>query len=282
MKNIKYKLLFAGLLLLTSLYSVADKDNKDIALSYAKIDGMHVLSNGIILGAGGYKSDQLLYVQQDGKTYDYIKGFFGPVDLTQTPNGEIYVTNFNNATVSKVNTDGSVEKFADVLEGPSGITSDLQGNLYVSHYGVGTGDGDTVLKISAQGLVSTYATGGLLNAPIGTTIDENGNLYVANFNDGLVLKITPDGAQTMIAEIQSDVGYAIGHLEYADHKLFLSNPAGGKVYKIRIGKNHIGRPKEVNASKKLTYPNGLTYNGGTNSILVSEIEQTSKLASIKL
>jgi sugar lactone lactonase YvrE len=279
MLSYKKCLLSTGLILLSAF---ANANKNDIPLSYAAMDGMHVRSDGIILGAGGFRSDQLLYIQQNGVTFDYISGFAGPIDITETPDGNLFVTNFNNATVSKVTPDGQVEEFAQVLVGPSGITSDPAGNLYVSHYGVGNGDGDTVLKITPEGEVSTYATGGYLDAPIGTAIDENGNLYVANFNNGLIIQINSEGEQTLIGEIPSDEGFAIGHLAYANNRLFISNPIGGKVFKIRIKQRRIGPMREVNASKRVTFPNGIAFNPVSNAILVAEVQKSSKLVSISL
>ncbi len=282
MKFIRILSLTILFLSLTNANAEPAESRKDIDLSYAVMDGVHVLSNGVIIGAGGFQSDQLLYIRQDGVTYDYIKGFEGPIDLTQVPDGSIFVTNFNNATVSKINTDGTLVKFADVFEGPAGITSDQQGNLYVSHYGSFSGDGDSVLKITPDGEVSVYSSGGLLSAPIGITMGEQNMLYVANFNNGLVLQINPDGSQAIIAEIPSEVGFAIGHIEYVDGKLFLSNPAGGMVYAMKIGTDSVGPLRGLKASKKLTYPNGLTHNPVTNSIIVAEVQQSSKLVSVSV
>jgi gliding motility-associated-like protein len=89
---------------------------------------------------------------------------------------------------------------------PFAMASDQAGNIYVTDQ-----LGNTIRKITPQGIVTTFAgngrpisadgTGTLagFNAPSGIVADAAGNLYVTDYNSGLIRKITPAGVVTTIA-----------------------------------------------------------------------------------
>jgi streptogramin lyase len=95
-----------------------------------------------------------------------------------------------------------VPGFADGLglnsrfNGPTGLSIDLMGNIYVSEY-----FNNAVRMVTAAGVVSTIAgsTGAagrsadgsiaysaLLNRPYGITMDASGNMYIANFGGNYI------------------------------------------------------------------------------------------------
>lgn len=267
----------AALALLVSLTSSVACAAKSIPLSYLNVDGIHVDSSGLIYAAAGFSGTKVYVITPDGNTFDFADGLSGPIDITNDSQGNLYVTNFNNATVSKISPEQVVTKFADVLPGPSGIVADAEDNIYVSHYGEGNGDGTKVLKITPEGVVSVFSEGGLLVAPVGTTIDEHGNIYTANFNDGRIVRISTDGTQKLIAQIESDVGFAIGHLTYVKDRLFATGPASQTVYVVRMNGKVRERNRKVDAG---AFPNGIASDPITDSVLftyafaaVSKIEK---------
>ena len=269
------KMFTASLLLTTASFATAT--GKNIPIKYLNIDGIHAAESGLIFAASGFSGTKLYVVTADGNTFDYADGLNGPIDATTDSQGNVFVTNFNDATVSKITPDLVVTKFADVLPGPAGIVTDSQDNLYVSHYGEGDGDGTAILKITPEGVVTTYSEGNMLLAPVGIDIDEEGNLYTANFNDGSVIKILPDGKQSFITQIESEAGFAIGHLAYANGRLFASGPANQTIYVIRKNGKVRERSRKVNVGE---FPNGITYDDVNNTVLftyafaaVSEIEK---------
>ncbi len=78
------------------------------------------------------------------------------------------------------------------------IFVDDAGDLYISDFGPpNLGNGSTVVKITAEGAVTTVATG-LSAAPSGITMANNGDLYVATLNGGDVYRIQPSGAKTIV------------------------------------------------------------------------------------
>jgi sugar lactone lactonase YvrE len=119
--------------------------------------------------------------------------------------GNIYVCDYFNSTILKVDTSnnvttfaGSSQGFADgttinaKFSGPYGITKDTSGNLYVADQG-----NNKIRKITAAGVVTTLAptlssgAAATFNAPTGITTDANGDLYVTEYYGRKVSKISP-------------------------------------------------------------------------------------------
>lgn len=235
-----------------------------LPLAYLKLDGIHATNSGVIFAASGFDGTKVYSVSAEGVTTDYAQGLDGPIDITDDGQGNLYVTNLNSNKVSKISTDGTVSDFAVTDPGPAGIVCGPKGNLYVSHFGVGIGDGDSILKITPDGHVSTFSQGDYLEAPVGITTDERGNIYTANFNNGMIIKIAPDGVQSHLATIESSGGYAVGHLTYVNGRLFATGLANQKVYVVRVRN---GRVRERNIVDAGEFPNGITFNRSTSEVL---------------
>ncbi|MEO1576173.1 MAG: hypothetical protein AAFU65_14605 [Pseudomonadota bacterium] len=228
------------------------------------MDGIHAADDGLIYAAEGFNGSRVFAIAPDGQLFIQASDLAGPIDVANDSQGNLYVSNFNNATVSKITPEGVVTKFADVSAGPAGIVVDSQDNVIVSQYGVGNGDGVTVTKISPDGVVSALSTGGLLLAPVATAIDHEDNVYVANFNEGSVIKITPDGAQHLVAKLDAPDGFAIGHMAFVDNRLFATAIAGQKIVVIRRNGTIRERGRPLDEGR---FPNGLTYDTANNTIL---------------
>lgn len=167
----------------------------------------------------------------------------GPLNIAQISDpsgigidaaGNLYVT--TTRQLRKISTDGIVSTVAgeenygghvDAIgraasfEQPGGITADDKGNLFMA-------DNTTVRKITPSGSVTTLAgtathdgsadgIGGnaQFNSPIELTSDNMGNLYVADRGNGVIRKVSANGAVTTLAgnPSQEGEGYAdgIGH-----------------------------------------------------------------------
>jgi sugar lactone lactonase YvrE len=144
--------------------------------------------------------------------------FYSPRGLAVDGSGNIYVADVTNHRIRKIspagivntlagsilgNTDGNVSdaKFA----GPTGVTVDASGNIYVADTG-----NHRIRKITSAGEVSTVAgsTSGIsegvgtlarFNGPTGVALDASGNFYVADEVNERIRKITPDGAVSTFA-----------------------------------------------------------------------------------
>jgi len=107
-------------------------------------------------------------------------------------------------TIFKFTPDGTQSIFVGPsafgpLQGPTGLTFDRSGNLFVSTESGGQ-EPDAILKFTPDGVESTFATG--LKFPRGVAFDSGGNLFVAEIIQdapGDILKFTPDGNRTVFA-----------------------------------------------------------------------------------
>ena len=253
---------------------------KSIPINYLDIDGIHVAKDGLIYAASGYSGTKVYAITPDGNTFDFAEGFNGPIDLATDSQGNLFVTNFNDATVSKITPDQVVTKFADVRTAPAGIVIDRDDNLYVSHYGAGNGEGDSVLKITPNGDVSVYSEGNMLLAPVGIDIDDDGFIYTANFNDGKILKIGPDGTQSLISQIDASSGYAIGHLAVANGKIYATGLADQTIYVFRKNGKVRERGRKVDLG---SFPNGIAHDDTNNQILFTyAFAKVAKIEKLQL
>jgi sugar lactone lactonase YvrE len=154
--------------------------------------------------------------------------FARPQGLTADADGNVYVAEFDNSTVRKINPQGVVTTFAgragifnyaDGVGGdsrfasPEGLAADSDGNVYVADT-----YNQSIRKITRSGVVTTLAGAGLRREtaapqhyglagsadgtadfsrfwyPEGIAIDTSGNLYVADTLNQTIRKISPGGS----------------------------------------------------------------------------------------
>ena len=142
-----------------------------------------------------------------------------PTDVAIDASGNIYITELNSSSISKISPAGTVSLFAGgnspaFADGtgtaasfyyPVDVVPDALGNLYVADQ-----SNNRIRKITPAGVVTTIAGGiqgfaegtgttASFNLPMGIDIDTSGNLYVADYYNNRIRKITPLGVVTTIA-----------------------------------------------------------------------------------
>jgi len=162
-------------------------------------------------------------------TTTFASGFNFPDALAFDTAGNLYVSNGNSNTVSKINSTGTVVSlsFASGFNGPYAMAFDTAGNLYVAN-------ANTVAKVNASGTTvnASFASG--FNNVSGLAFDTAGNLYVSNRNSNTVSKVNSAGI-TVSASFAAGLNGPSGLAFDTAGNLYVSNPAGGTVSKVTPG-----------------------------------------------
>ncbi len=193
---------------------IADNNNYRIR----KVDTFGIMTTIAGNGIVGYAGDGGLAVNANLNS---------PYDVHADTTGNIYIADRLNNVIRKINTAGIISTVAGsfspgfsgdggsatsaTLSGPTGITTDLSGNLYIAD-----NLNNRIRKVNTSGMISTFAgtnfssligskgDGGpaisaLLNYPSGIAIDSLQDLYIADRGNYTVRKINSSGIITTVA-----------------------------------------------------------------------------------
>jgi sugar lactone lactonase YvrE len=121
-------------------------------------------------------------------------------------------------------TGANLGTFVTGLHSPCGLVFDAAGNLYVANVNSGT-----INKITPDGTVSVFASGGGLDFPYALAIDVSGSIYASNLGNNTVSRIGPDGSVSLFA---SGFNRAHGLTFGPDGALYASNYEDATVLRI--------------------------------------------------
>ncbi len=180
-------------------------------------------------------------LRYDGQTGAFIDAFVtagsgglsGPTGLVFGPDGNLYVSSFNNNQVLRY--DGTTGAFIDVfvppggggLNVPTGLVFGPDGNLYVSSIGT-----DEVLRYDGTtgAFIDAFVTagGGGLRGPIGLVFGPDGNLYVGSGTNE-VLRYDGQTGAFIDAFVTAGSGGLLGSagLVFRSPALLFLSPASG-------------------------------------------------------
>lgn len=145
-----------------------------------------------------------------------------PFDVATDAAGNVYIADYYNNAIRKVNTAGIITTVAGngthgytgdggpataaQLEYPNGVTCDAAGNIYIT-------SSHSVRKVNTAGIITTIAgdsiagysgdggpaTAAKLFQPWGVTVDAVGNVYITDNNNNVIRKVNTAGIITTIA-----------------------------------------------------------------------------------
>lgn len=176
--------------------------------------------------------------------------FSSPSGICIDPNGNLFVTDYDNQKIRKITPTGIVSTFAGTTKGfldgnaltskfssPYGIFIDPNGNLYISDFA-----NDKIRKISPSGIVSTIAPSENFHLPKGICMDKNGNIYVASSGSDKIKKITPTNNVSDLAGSISGFADGLGAMAMfdspsgicvdSDGNLFVADALNNRIRKI--------------------------------------------------
>ena len=157
-------------------------------------------------GSGGYSGD-------GGAATD--AGLTGACGVAVDGSGNVYITDWGNNCIRKVNSSGVITTFAGnrtagyagdgaaataaELYDPTGVAVDRIGNVYISD-----ARNSRIRKVNSSGVITTIAGNGTaayggdggaataaeLAYPHGVAVDAVGNVYIADYNNNRIRKVT--------------------------------------------------------------------------------------------
>ena len=136
--------------------------------------------------------------------------------------------------VSGYSGDGGPANQAQLNE-PLAVTADGLGNIYVADYG-----NFAIRKISATGIISTFASNVFLNA---LASDASGNIYGSNLGFCVIQKFNQSGQSSIVAGVEFQCGYNGDGIPATQATIFL--PEGlavdslGNLYFSDMGNNRV-------------------------------------------
>lgn len=153
-----------------------------------------------------------------------------PSGIAADSSGDVYIADRDNNRIRRVAADGTITTIAGTgvaglsgdggpasaaqLNGPSSVTADASGNLYVADTG-----NARIRKITPDGKISSATNLGLV-APVYAVADESGKLYIADSGAGKILTAGSNGIPaTLLSGLTSPRGLALdahGDLYFTD------------------------------------------------------------------
>ncbi len=153
---------------------------------------------------------------KDGLTPFDLRHYW-PVDVTVGTAGEIYIVDWNNHVVRKVDADGSTTRFIGVstlgdestgpadqlhLNHPAGLTIGPDGNYYLAswhNWKIKQIDSNTMQTSAPVGTLQGFegdggpAEAAKMDLPAAVVFDFDGNMYIADQGNQRIRVVTPDG-----------------------------------------------------------------------------------------
>lgn len=129
------------------------------------------------------------------------------------------------STQAKSNSDKSDNLYQD-FAGPTGITTDTNGNLYIAGF-----NDNTVTKITPDEKRTVFLKDTKIDGPIGLAMDKVGNMYIANYNKDNVLKVSNLGEiSVLIGNVKKPY-----YLYVQGNTLFVSSQGSNSVLRYKLG-----------------------------------------------
>lgn len=286
-KQIKRNSTLAAALLCLS-WATSAADVSSITLSKAiQADGMALGQDGNLYVASAWEGTTIAKIDlTSGQVSNFSTGQKGPIDITQRKDGQFFATNWQGTSITELSADGSGQDWSTVGPKGDGLAFDSKGNLWLT-----TGSANEIRKIALDGSITTVAKGGILNYPLGIAITEEDEVFVAGGQTGEIYKLSKNGEPQIFATVPGPGPWRIGHLLYANGRLFASGLNSNKIFEISqegtvsvlAGSGEAGHTDGPLMQATFTFPASIeTSTDGKALYVFSSLEKTNKLRVINI
>ena len=159
------------------------------------------------------------HAQAEWRLEQTFAGFAAPTAIVMDNNGHLYISNWSNGTITKLDRNGNKSLFASDMAAPAGLAFDRQGNLLAADYRQ-----NVIYKISPTGVKSIFAQDNLAT-PTGISFSGSGELRVANRGSNEIIALDSDGNLKRV--IARGLDTPVGITEATDGTIYVSNYGGG-------------------------------------------------------
>lgn len=191
-------------------------------------DDMQLYNNHIY--SSNYGGDSIRKISLEGTAEEIVKGYTQLGSIEIGSDGTIYVTNWDQGLLLRINNEMQLDTLVQGLQGPSGLAKDSKGNLFINQNA-----GSKITRFNPEnGTMAPLYAGQPLFWNTAITIDDNDNVYSNNMWTGEIIRVTPGGELTVIAELPAimDNQPDLGYMEWVDGQLMVLHQNNDVVYSV--------------------------------------------------
>jgi hypothetical protein len=211
-------------------------------------------SNSTLFISSNYTGN--VYTWNDGTTEIYSSGLNAPTGITGDSNGNIYVAEYNNNTITKISSSegnpktilaGAIPSAYRFTQGtdarlyyPGSLVNDSSGNLFfIQNQQIVKADSSFTLSSFAgtsgqYGYLDATGLAARFYNPASLAIDNNNNIYVSDYANHVIRKITPQQVVTTV-EVNSSFYERIVnpyYISFNNNKLYISDDVYNRYMKV--------------------------------------------------
>ncbi len=223
---------------------------------------------------------------QTGDVTVALTGLVGPIDVAQDTSGLLYSTCWGANWIGRGAEGGAAVNWTVLGLKPSGLHRDADGVLWTTQ-----GQQDRIKRVDPDGSVTLINIGDTDN-PVGITQVPGGDLYVAGLFNGVVYRVTTAGLVDSLTTVPGSGLYRIGHLEYAQGRLWATGLSASVIYSIDLDgtvavvAGQLGVPGTADGplgANTFTSPNGICVSAdGTKLYITNGLAPTSGIRVLHL
>jgi DNA-binding beta-propeller fold protein YncE len=210
-------------------------------------------------------------ITMEGERRVFATGLYGASGNAIDNQGNLLQANFFGDSITKIDRQGAAQVFASGLSGPVGVTVDRKtGDVYVANC-----RGNSIAKISPDGVVAPFARSDQFRCPNGITLDDKGALYTVNFRDNRMFKVDRDGKVTLFAKVSEQ---GLGHVCFSADRFYVTAFRANEIFEVALdgkakrilGNGERGLVDGPDGTARLTFPNGIACHPWGERLYINE------------